>query len=176
MRAVRGVGWVYAADEFYLRAGVAVPQAEAYDDFPQFENGIGMVRSFLDEFRPGQALAVPATVVTGELFAPVLRDALDRVGFDAVRVLPVANRLFGGNVSVTGLLGGQELLDAIAADAGPEPFLVPEVVVNSDGLLLDDVPARELEARSGRTVRIIGSDGAALAAVLTRPESQAHTR
>jgi putative radical SAM enzyme (TIGR03279 family) len=49
MRVDRGVGWVYAADEFYLQAGETLPSWDDYDGFPQFENGIGMARAFLDE-------------------------------------------------------------------------------------------------------------------------------
>jgi hypothetical protein len=81
-------------------------------------------------------------------------------------VLPVANRLFGGNVSVAGLLSGHDIVAAIRAHGGPEPYLVPDVVVNSDGLLLDDVPATDLARLTGRDVRIVGTEGHKLAAAL----------
>jgi putative radical SAM enzyme (TIGR03279 family) len=167
MRDARGEAWVYAADEFYLNACVDVPDADAYDDFAQFENGIGMVRAFLDEFAGAASAGAPVlTVVTGTLFAPVLVRALADAGCGSVRVLPVENRLFGGNVSVTGLLGGADILAGIAADGATGTYLVPDVVVNSDGLLLDDVPADQLAGRAGCDVRVIGGDGASLAAAL----------
>jgi hypothetical protein len=84
-----------------------------------------------------------------------------------VRVLPVVNRLFGGNVAVTGLLCGADIAEAVADDAHGGTYLVPDVVVNSDGLLLDDVPARELAHRAGADVRVIGSDAASLIDALT---------
>jgi len=84
-----------------------------------------------------------------------------------VRVLAVPNRLFGGNVSVTGLLGGKDIAEAVASDGAGGRYLVPDVVVNSDGLLLDDVPAASLSELADGDVRIIGSDGAALAQALT---------
>jgi len=175
-RAQVGSGWVYAADELYLCAEVALPSAEAYDGYPQYENGIGMVRAFLDEFaesvrresarRPraaGIADTRGMTAVTGALFAPALRDALDSADLAGrVRVLPVVNALFGGNVSVTGLLGGNDIVAAIAADGASGTYLVPDDVVNSDGLLLDDVPADELSARSRADVRVIASNAASL--------------
>ncbi|MHB1016822.1 MAG: DUF512 domain-containing protein [Coriobacteriia bacterium] len=180
MRAERDAGWVYAADELYLLAGDDLPGVEDYDDFPQYENGIGMVTAFCAEF--SEALAetamperadwggpCPVTAVTGMLFAPVLRHVLDAAGFGAVAVLPVENRLFGGNVSVTGLLSGRDITEAVAADGAAGTYLVPEVVVNSDGLLLDNVPASSLGELSGGDVRLIGSDGAALARALTTP-------
>lgn len=167
MRAEKGTGWVYAADEFYLLSGTEVPPPDAYDDFPQFENGIGMVSAFVDEFEPPSGSIRPGvTAVTGELFAPVLRRALDAAGCEPVRVLPVPNVLFGGNVSVTGLLSGRDIARAVAEDGATGTYLVPDVVVNSDGLLLDDMPAGALSGAAGADVRIIGSDAPSLAAAL----------
>jgi putative radical SAM enzyme (TIGR03279 family) len=166
MPAVRGTGWVYAADELYLLAGRPVPPEDAYDGYPQFENGIGLVRSFIESFALPDAPQTSATVVTGELFAPVLTGLLQDRGAHSVDVLPVANRLFGGNVSVAGLLSGHDIVAAIRAHGGPEPYLVPDVVVNSDGLLLDDVPATDLARLTGRDVRIVGTEGHKLAAAL----------
>ncbi len=170
-RAVRGIGWVYAADEFYLAAGEPLPDADAYDDFPQYENGIGLVRAFIDEFsEAARGLSVvPAetVLVTGTLFAPVLTSLLEGAGLDErVRVLPVQNRFFGGNVSVTGLLTGVDIIDSIRADATDARYLVPDIVVNSDGLLLDDVPAGDLAVRTGAQVHLSGPDAAALATAL----------
>lgn len=169
MRAERDVNWVYAADEFYLCSGVKIPDAAHYDDFPQYENGIGMVRSFLDDLRD----AVPivsgqATLVTGTLFAPVLRGALTENRLDGLRVLPVVNSLMGGNVGVAGLLAGDDIVRAIRADGAAGTYLVPDVVVNSDGLLLDDVPAAELSARSGADVMFVGAGANDLAEAVTR--------
>ena len=167
MRAERGVGWVYPADEFYLLAGADIPPADAYDDFPQFENGIGMVSAFVDEFTPpAGSIGAAVTLVSGELFAPVLRRTLDSAGWGNVRVLPVPNVLFGGNVSVTGLLCGRDIASAVAADGAAGTYLVPDVVVNSDGLLLDDMPVGALSGAAGANVRIIGSDAASLTAAL----------
>lgn len=171
MRAGRGAGWVYPADEFYLLAGETLPPAVDYDGFPQFENGIGMASAFLDEFDPVRAPDAPATIVTGELFAPVLREALNAAGWDGVRVLPVPNRLFGGNVGVTGLLGGRDIASAIRQDGSAEPYYVPDVVINSDGLLLDDVPAAELAALSAADVRFVRSDAGSLVDALTSGEA-----
>lgn len=171
MRAERERGWVYAADEFYLLAGEQLPPAAAYDGFPQFENGIGMASAFLDEFAPVERHPAPATVVTGALFAPVLRHALVEAGWTRVRVLPVHNALFGGNVAVTGLLGGRDIAAAIRADDARGTYYVPDVVVNSDGLLLDDVPAAQLSALAGADVRLTGSDAGSLVEALSSGEA-----
>jgi len=171
MSASRDVNWVYLADEFYLNAGRDLPADAEYDDYPQYENGIGLVRSFIKEFtESGEDLGESVgcfVAVTGALFAPVLRKLIADTGLARVlRVLPVENQLFGGNVSVTGLLGGSDIIDAVRADGGGGIYLLPDVVVNSDGLLLDNVPADELSARAGADLRVIGSDAASLVAAL----------
>ncbi|MDZ4654646.1 MAG: DUF512 domain-containing protein [Coriobacteriia bacterium] len=166
LAATDRVSWVQAADEFYLNAGVEVPLASAYGDFPQYENGIGLVRVFLDELAEksvGRHAVRRAVAVTGSLFAPVLVRALADVGLaEAVEVLPIRNHLLGGDVSVTGLLGGAEIADAIRRHGGDGPYLVPDVVVNSDGLLLDDTPAGSLSALAGTDVRIVATDAIAV--------------
>lgn len=167
MRDKRGVGWVYAADEFYLLAGEEFPCVEAYDGFPQYENGIGMVRAFLDEFRPAGPPKRGQVLVTGELFAPVLAEALALSGWQDVRVLPVRNDLFGGNVSVAGLLGGKDIAATIRRDGGGGVYWVPEVVLNSDGLLLDGVEAADLADISGADVRFLASGAGSLMEALT---------
>lgn len=171
----RGVPWVYAADELYLAAGREFPSWDDYDDFPQFENGIGMVRAFVDE--TGEELAAsdpleserPVTLVTGTLFAPVLESlapALRSTGC-AIRVLPVVNDLLGGNVSVAGLLAGGDIARAIAADdrAGAV-YLVPAVAVNDDGLFLDDLTLSDVASQAGSDVRLVSCDAAGVVSAL----------
>ncbi len=174
MRSRTGRSWVYAADEFYLTAGVPLPSAELYDDFPQYENGIGLVRAFIDEFAEGTPmLSDPpsATVlISGTLFAPTLETLIESANLARyVRVLPVENRFFGGNVSVTGLLTGVDIIEAIRHDGARARYLVPDIVVNSDGLLLDDVPAGDLAVRTGVDMHLIGPDAAALVSALSAP-------
>ena len=125
--------WVYLADEFYLRAGIDVPPAEDYDDFPQYENGIGLVRDFVDGLaavrdevtRAVQALpdGVAVTLGTGELFAPMLERELRPLDPEGrVAVVGVRNRYFGGNVGVAGLLTTQDLVRELGgADGGVDP-------------------------------------------------------
>lgn len=166
MREERGTTWVWAADEFYLASGRELPSWDEYEDFPQYENGIGLVRAFIDEVADALAEESPSgrvrpiTLVTGEMFAPVLRGvapSLRAAGADA-RVLPVRNALFGGNVAVTGLLAGRDIADAVRADGGEGTYLVPDIVVNSDGVLLDDVRPEDLPALAGADVRCVPTD------------------
>jgi putative radical SAM enzyme (TIGR03279 family) len=182
MRSDRHENWVQAADEFYLTARAPLPAWDDYDGFPQFENGIGMTRAFLDEmaellteFGGTTPHACGVVLVTGELFAPVL-DALARTlseGGCAVRVLPVRNELFGGGVTVTGLLAGSDLEASIIADArgragahGRETYLLPDTVLNDDGVTLDGYDLVRIEDGTGSDVRLVSCDAAGLVTAL----------
>jgi len=182
-RARDGISWIYLADEFYLNAGVEPPSAEHYDEYPQYENGIGLVRSYLDDVETMRAeliaathgLSTPLALVTGTLFAPVLAGVLRSLSADdAIRVLAVENRFFGGNVSVTGLLTGRDLVPAIAALPEGTVALVPDIVANADGLLLDDVPVAELGMRTSREVRLISCDAGGLLGGLLEAAATPH--
>jgi putative radical SAM enzyme (TIGR03279 family) len=182
-----GVTWVHLADEFYLNAGRPMPDAEFYDGYPQYENGIGLVRSYLDDIAElhaelsDAAAALPqglrAGFITGELFAPVLESTLATIAPPTrLRAIPAENRFFGGNVSVTGLLTASDLLPVIAASTDVDVVFVPSIVVNADGLLLDDVQALELGMRSGRDVRLLScTAGGLLSALVELAENPPRT-
>lgn len=174
MRERDEVTWVHLADEFYLNARAPIPRTEWYDGYPQYENGIGLVRAFVDEtleLRPAiesALLGLPAhqehvTIVTGVMAATTLAGALDACeAVGRVRLLVVPNRFFGGNVSVTGLLTGRDIADAIAADEHGGVYVVPDVVLNADGLTLDDFDVSEIIRRAGAEILMTTPDAQGL--------------
>ena len=160
------------ADEFYLMAHVDPPSAEEYDGYPQYYDGIGMVRSFIDE---GAALvaddsataAVHAAaerlegagehvvLLSGCASARVVRRFIESLPVKGLcRVLAVRNDYFGGNVNVTGLLCGCDVLAQLPADLSHTVVWLPDIMLNSDRLTLDGISAEELleqiEQRGGR--------------------------
>ncbi len=163
----RGAAFVHAADEFYLLAGEDPPAADAPE---QYENGVGISAALLAEARAlgaawggvtgleGESAEAPADAVTGirllggTLASPVLAQAAAVLESAAgVPVLPfsVGNELFGPHVTVTGLLGGAEVLRALRRDplAAGEWLLAPRVWLPEElGCTLDDVAEDELEA------------------------------
>lgn len=164
-REEHGATWVQAADEFYLNAGVHVPPAEQYDGFPQYENGIGLVRTFLDVWSrcvDSGERTVPGVFVTGTLFAPMLEGCVGVAGGDSGSVLSVENEYLGGGVNVTGLLGGGDIARAIAGSSHAGPFLIPDVCVNDDGLFIDDWTLDRIASHVGKSVRLVSSDALGL--------------
>jgi putative radical SAM enzyme (TIGR03279 family) len=193
---------VYAADEYYLLAGRAFPDSDAYDGFVQHENGIGMARTFLTEVRRalagdqvvGQrphagffawvdgapatgyraprriavdaapARVVPVGIVTGEYGASVLAPLVPELSAHAgvpVRVVPVTNRFFGGNIAVTGLLTGTDVAAALDAQPATDRYLLPDVVLSRDQFL-DGQTVADLPV----PVEVVPTDGASLVAAL----------
>jgi putative radical SAM enzyme (TIGR03279 family) len=206
-RFVRAVGRrvVWASDEYYLLAGVPLPEAEAYEGFPQHENGVGMVRAFEQAFetalspsagnggapgRPGFFAWVegapaegyraprtsevrfsvtpprtsrdrPITVLTAGYGELVLRPLLERCGFEQVRILPVRNDFFGGNIAVAGLITGPDLSRTLAGEPPGCRYLLPDVCL-SKGRFIDGSTPGELPV----AVEIVPSDGASLRRLL----------
>lgn len=154
-RKRRGVAFVHAADEFHLLCGELPPASDAPD---QYENGIGMAAALLaeaEDLGAGPDWAGGLRVLCGTLAAPVIArvaQLLAAGGGAVVRPFPVTNRLFGEHVTVTGLLGGAEVLDALRAAplAADEWLLVPRVFLPAAlGRTLDDIGEKELAAACG---------------------------
>jgi len=169
--------FVYPSDEFYLLAGRALPPGAAYDGFPQIENGVGLVRSFLADFRR-QSASFPErlrtrkrlTLATGELAAPFIVKSvagrLARIGNLDVRVRVVPNVLFGRSVTVAGLLSGKCLYSALEGEDAGDLLLLPPDIVNADGLLLDDVTLPQVADRLRVPVMMYDGDWGAVFSAL----------
>jgi putative radical SAM enzyme (TIGR03279 family) len=134
----------YASDEFYLLAGIEIPDEEYYAGYPQFENGVGMVRSFIDEY---DGRFTDCSVVTGELFAPILRELVG----DDVDVFAVRNEFYGRSITVAGLLTGADVVMQLRGKVVREPLYLPSEMFNVDGLTLDGMTAREIGERLALT-------------------------
>ena len=150
-----GANWVYASDEWYLLDPRPVPRAAGYDGFAQLENGIGLVRSLLDDWAEvRQEPPVPSrstiTLVCGTLIAPVLERLareLEAYLSVPVRVLPVVNDFFGNQVTVSGLLTGQDVRRALEREQPTGCVCLPRSMFDSEGLAtLDDLTLPELAA------------------------------
>jgi len=161
LRERLGIGFVYLADEWYLRLGEQVPPMEAYDGLDLTENGVGLVRGFLD--RGGEILnsksQIPnsrLTLVTGTLFAPVLRGVTAELA--NVEVVPVVNHFFGETVTVAGLLTGRDVVAALRGrDLGDAVVLPAAMFGGPEGQSLDGMWPQEVGDELGGEV-ILGDE------------------
>jgi len=149
--AERGRGWVYAADEMYLRGEVALPPLTHYDGWDLTENGVGAVASFLSAFEEGIGSVPPLVgkrvrILTGTSMAPFLRDLAPRIS-DAsgatVQVHEVKNRFYGDIVTVAGLLGGRDLRSGVEDPQPGDVILLPKEALNAEDLFIDSFSLAE---------------------------------
>lgn len=183
-----GVTFAFLGDEIYLKAGMPIPSRSHYGNYPQIEDGVGMIRSFTNSFEsllkkiagsrnsakvelaanvrthesaikpkkevtpsvPITQRSLNGTILTGEMFAPTLREQIEKLNDligSKLQVIAVPNTYFGGDVSVAGLLTGQDFLafkDKIEGDF----VLIPKSTVKSDEpILLDGMKFDDLKAQ-----------------------------
>jgi putative radical SAM enzyme (TIGR03279 family) len=176
LRARLGTTFAFLGDEIYLRAGRQVPTRKHYGDYPQIEDGIGMVRSFANQFAallrrldrnpPRNPERLNGTIMTGTIFAPVLRKQIDRLNrrFQTrLQVVAVENEYFGGDVCVAGLLTGADFIAARDQVRG-EFAIIPRVALKSDEpVMLDGMRFEEVQKELAVPVYAFDLDSLAVA-------------
>lgn len=160
----------YAADEFYLKAGRAMPDEDYYNGFPQLENGVGMWALLRSEFL-GALSELDITskeravsVVTGKAAFPLIRELADaamaKIKGLNVNVIEAENKLFGSRITVSGLLCGADIYDAVKdSELGEELLIPPNTLKNNSEMFLDDMTVTELSQKLGVKVTANGSGG-----------------
>lgn len=162
--------FVFAADEFYLMANINVPNIEVYEDFPQIENGVGMMS--LMEYELKQALAKAKSdnikrklsIATGEAaynYICKLSNMIEcKFVNTQINVYKIINNFFGGGVTVTGLLTGQDLLEQLKQkDLGNYLLLSKSILKADDTILLDDIKVSDIESKLNIKIRIVENTG-----------------
>lgn len=174
-----GVRFVYPTDEWYLVTGRPVPNLEAYDGTELHENGLGMVRHFLDDWQdvkdeiqtwlqardvamlPSEWRSV--TLVTGTLFADTLRRTaveLAEITALSVTVQPVVNERLGATITVAGLLMGRDVLRQLQAAGVGGLVVLPRVMFDHpDRISLDDLTPQEVANRLQTPVALADTMG-----------------
>lgn len=155
--------FLQAADEFYLLAGRTVPGTAAYGSFVQLGNGVGILRKFLDESRSlfrrrrWPRADRGGVVITGRsprLHVSRFLREFSRRAMASFRMIPVENRLFGRSVTVTGLLGGKDILFALKGTR-QERIYIPSTCLREAGdLFLDNLSPGEMARETGAEIRL----------------------
>ncbi|MGI6420823.1 MAG: DUF512 domain-containing protein [Syntrophomonadaceae bacterium] len=171
-RTQLGYGLVYGADEIYLKAGQPLPDRQYYDDFPQVENGIGIGRLFLDDFAeeesnlPIEIEECEVYILTGQSALKIWEEIvsrLNRIQGLRLHLLPVRNVYFGGQVTVTGLLTGQDIIKALGQDYIGKTILIPEIIFKEgQDILLDDITLEDIKKASGAELKPVEVNASAL--------------
>lgn len=169
-----GTHFVHASDEWYILAGEPLPDEDNYDGYVQLENGVGMLRlqerefhEALEEARFSESSKLfekHCTIATGKLAGPFLKELVKDLNAVypniCVDVVEVTNDFFGPQITVSGLLTGQDIVAQLKnRTLGSELLLPVNVLRSGEDVLLDDMHINEIEKTLQVPVRIVQSNG-----------------
>ena len=167
-----GTAFLYASDEWYIMAGEDFPSEEEYEGYPQYENGVGMLRSLIAEvedalsfdYAEGDERERTRTIATGMLAAPYIKELAEKVTEHFpnlhIRVVPIRNDFFGEKITVSGLLTGGDLIHQLQEISLGDRLILPENLLRSgEDILLDDLTVSDIEKALQTRVRIVKSEG-----------------
>ena len=177
MYETHGIHFIHASDEWYILAGLPLPEQERYDGYPQLENGVGMLRLQEEEFKEalGEAKALikrqtkepkprRISVATGMLAYTHIQDMARRLTalspWLTIRVWPIRNDFFGEQITVSGLLTGGDIRAQLAGKELGEALYLPQNVLRSgEEVFLDDMTLQQLGNALQTRVNIVKSSG-----------------
>lgn len=166
-----GVRFVHASDEWFLGAGIPIPKADYYEGYQQIENGVGMVRSLMDEVEEtlkqlsGDNKKRELSLATGMLAASVMNELIAKIKEKfpeiTVYVYAVINRFFGETITVAGLITGTDLMEQLKGQPLGEYLILPSVMIRpQEQDFLDGFTVNDVQTTLQTKIRIVQSDGA----------------
>ena len=176
-----GLHFIHCSDEWYILAGLPLPEEERYDGYLQLENGVGMLQLLEEEVqeelahRKGDERVRRVSIATGKLAAPFIQENVERVrtvyGNVEAQVYPIRNDFFGELITVSGLITGQDLKAQLKGKDLGECLLIPcNMLRAGENVFLDDVTVEEVEEQLGVPVAVVDEDGASFVHALTEKE------
>jgi len=157
-----GTPFAFLGDEIYIMAGTEIPEASHYSDFPQIENGVGMVRTFLTQFaaalRTKPTGPARGTVCTGKVFYPYLKESVERLRMD-LKTVAIESKFWGSGIGVAGLLTGTDFIAALKGNVHGDFVVLPsESMAGDEHLFLDDLTLKDVQKELGVEVIPSGYD------------------
>lgn len=166
-----GTRIVYAADEFYLKAELPMPDEDYYEEYAQLDNGVGMCTLLKSEFV--QAVneenmpydeSVNVSIATGTAAYPLLCELVDIAKKKwhnlNCKVFEIKNNFFGESITVSGLITGGDLISQLKNQDLGNTLLLPSSMFRAQGdIMLDDTSVNDIETALNVRVRITQNDG-----------------
>ena len=164
----------YLADEFYLKAGRPVPGADYYEEYSQLENGVGMLRSFSDDFHMAlrdikeeyptigktRTVSVATGVASYPMFVSLSEELMREYPDLRINIYKIINNFFGKSITVAGLLTGRDMLEPLRGqDLGEELLISQSTLRAGEDVFLCGMTKDELSAGLGVPVRAAENDG-----------------
>ncbi len=160
---------VYLSDEFYIKANLSLPKSEEYEDFPQIENGVGLISSMDDEFSMAleenaeQSFFGKNVIVTGKLaynfICGLVEKAKLRYNKLNADVYMIENDFFGHSVTVSGLICGRDIINNLKGKDYDRLLITKSMLKAEEDVFLDDVTVSQMEEELGLKVVPVFNDG-----------------
>jgi len=161
---------VFASDEFFLKAGREIPEADYYEDFDQLDNGVGMLSLLRDELlwaleeEEGLNKDINLTLACGtgvcEFMQILLNNVTKKFNNVKINVIGIKNKFFGGGINVSGLITGQDLIAQLKDRNLGDRLIIPSVMLRREGdIFLDDVSLEDVKRELGIDVIPVPNNG-----------------
>lgn len=178
-----GSHFIHASDEFYILAERPLPEAERYDGYIQLENGVGMIRLLTDEVEEcladleGNDSEEEISIATGQLAAVYLKGLIEKVQKKfpnrTVHLYPIINYFFGEQITVAGLVTGQDLIAQLKGRELGSRLLLPACMFRSgEEVFLDDLTRQDVQTALQVPVNIVKSSGKDFVEAVLRPTEE----
>ena len=164
---------VFPSDEFFLTAERPIPEADYYEGYPQYENGVGMLRSLADEFHEAMEMTEwdnhprEVSIATGKsayaFIRALAREAEEKFPGLTCHVYSIRNDFFGETITVTGLLTAQDLIAQLKdKPLGEKLLLSSSMIRRNDDVFLDDLHISDVEEALQVKIQLTDNDGFSL--------------
>jgi putative radical SAM enzyme (TIGR03279 family) len=163
-----GSNFAWLADEWFLIAQQELPPESHYEDYPQIGNGVGSIRQFIKQFQATAERMLPTSIkiprrltwVVGNAveyaFQPLVKQ-LNEVKGLTVNLVPLRSNYWGQEITVTGLLTGQDLLAGLRGKDLGDGILLPSLMLKHDDTkFLDDMSVEQLSQQLGAKIITVG--------------------
>ena len=168
-----GTRLFYPADEFYIKAGLQLPDDDFYGEYSQIENGVGMLTdmktsveyeledlSFYSDYKPPRCVSIATGYAAYDHMLSLADKLMKSFEGLEIKVYRIKNEFFGENITVSGLLTGKDLCEQLSGKELGEELLFPSTALRADGeVFLDDVTPKELSEKLGVPATPAESDG-----------------
>ena len=180
MMKEHGIHFIHASDEWYILAEKELPMEETYDGYLQLENGVGMLRLLeievakaLEE-RIGDDRTVCGTIATGKLAAPFMERFVKMIQEKypnvEICVQTIKNRFFGEEITVSGLITGQDLKEQLCGQNLGEKVLIPcNMLRSGENVFLDDLTVEAVSKEIGTEIVVVDEGGEELIYSILEP-------
>lgn len=166
-----GTRLAFLADEFYIKAGLRMPEEDYYEDYPQIENGVGLWKSLesefyaaLDDTKSVSAEEKTVSIATGVAAYPLIKSLCEALGKKYsninVNVYEIVNNFFGHSITVAGLVTAGDIIDQLQGKDLGEKLIIPSVMLKSDeDVFLDDITLEDLSEKLNIKIDPVDNDG-----------------